>query len=72
MVASIVDDDLKFSTCGKLYDEIISTLVKKFQYTDKCIADWFLGMKILQNAKSISFDQQDYCKSIIDSIDLPI
>jgi len=72
MIASIVDDDIKFSTSETLYKAIVSKLVEKFDYKDKKVADWFLGMRIRQNYKYIEFDQEDYCNSIIQSLSIPI
>lgn len=67
--ASIVDDDIKFSTSHSLYNEVVSKLVAKFDYKDKPTANWFLGMRITQDDERIQFDQADYLQSILENMD---
>jgi hypothetical protein len=72
VIASIVDDDIKFSTSTDLKNEVVAKLKAKFDYKDVPIATWFLGMRITQSNESIAFDQQDYCKAILSSVEQPV
>jgi hypothetical protein len=63
-ISLTTDDFLLFSTCDKMREEVIKQLQHKFDYEDKGIAEWFVGIKITQDETQILLDQYDYATSI--------
>ena len=60
MMAIVVDDTISYSTCPKLYKEVIDRLKTELDFKDLGVCKWFLGCRITQTRNGTLVDQDAY------------